>query len=1126
MNKKISILVALMVTLQMLLSSINITVMAEEIYTEPDSPSVKYNMNIDWKFRKADLAKVFPLATALEGVAKDGKQFYEVGYDDSDWETVSVPHPINAEDSFDNLAGDAGEAGLYRGFMFYRKTITIPASDAGKKLFLEFEAVRQSVYLYVNGQMAGYYEAGIAPIGFDITEFVTPGEEALIAVATDNASSRGSTFNTQETVPGNEPGDLSGYGYQWNTKDFNEVQGGITGNVNLYAKNNVYQTLPLYNNLKTKGNYIYASDFDISKKQATINVEAEVRNESGEDKDITLDVAVVKQDGTLAYSFSQQASVPAAADAGIRYQNMVPQDAYEANPAPTDVSTVDVTVIKASFAAEDVRFWNIDDPYLYKVYTILKDGDQVIDVQTIETGFRQVTYDVNDGGLKINNKVTYLKGYAQRATNEWAVIGVANDWLSDYDMQLVRESNANYIRWMHVAPKPNAIRSGDKYGVVSIAPAGDKEGDVTGRAWDQRVEAMRDTIIYFRNSPSILFWEAGNQYITGEHMQEMTELRKTLDPNADRRMGCRSQLSADELQYAEWVGTMEAGGRSRAVATVKANMESIGLNVPILETEYHRNESPRRSWDDYTPPDYDYVNKWLDGSKSKEDGYDVWDQTQEDFVRTSANNYNSFYEDRVGGSTGNNYYSGAAMMVWSDSNMHTRNAATENCRTSGRVDPARVKKESFYGLQVMQSDEPMIHIVGHWNYPQLSDDTYNYRDKEWIQGSEFGYWQVTDNYLKRDPLNKTVYVAGTKDCEKIELYVNGELKGTATKPEDGYIFKFTGIDITQNGEISAKAYNIREEVIAEDSIKTAGEKYTIRLTPMAGPDGLRADGSDIIYFDVDIVDSEGNICPTAYDKINFSLEGEGVFLGGYNSGKFDSESVIWKDYVYAECGQTRVFVRSTRNAGNITLKAWWDGMAPVEITVSSEAVALSGGLTTLAQQSYAQGETPEPVEPVKAGPMKALTNVFTADFQSNVVFEQGGGETEDDYIITVNGETVECTNKPYENNGTIIGEMVTLLEAIKNAGAEFDYTYQTDGAIPDYLVSGKNPILTVISDGNTYVYSNGLTNVYVNGAMGSLQDNEYYVENDIFMGQLNSIVIPGVIFRINSEDKIFAVTVE
>ena len=186
-----------------------------------------------------------------------------------------------------------------------------------------------------------------------------------------------------------------------------------------------------------------------------------------------------------------------------RSVSIVPTDAYDEEPAATNAETVDVTKITASATVEGLNFWSPDSPNLYDVYTVLKNGDTVIDVQKTTTGFRKVEYDINNGGLLINEKPVWLTGYAQRSTNEWAVIGVANDWLQDLDMQWVKESNSNFIRWMHVAPKPAQIRSGDKYGVVSAAPAGDKEGDTTGRAWDQRVEAMRDTMIYFRNSPSV-----------------------------------------------------------------------------------------------------------------------------------------------------------------------------------------------------------------------------------------------------------------------------------------------------------------------------------------------------------------------------------------------------------------------------------------------------------------------------------------------------------------------------------------------------------------------------------------------------------------------------------------------
>lgn len=935
--------IAFFMAVVMLLQAAGFCTAFGEEATTPEFTEQVFNLNVGWKFKKPVVSH--PMKEAMDSMVKDGKQFFEVGYDDSDWENVSVPHAPNAEDSFDNLIKDAGEASLYRGYMMYRKQFTLD-SVSDKKFFLEFEAIRQTIYLYVNGSFVGYYEAGTAPVGFDISSFVTEGDN-LIALISDNCAYRGASFTTSETKPGNTPGDHSGWGYQWNQKDFNEVQGGITGNVNLYVTSLIYQTRPLYNNLKTTGNYVYASDFDLKNNSATINVKAEIRNESDSDKMVKLNVCIKDGDKVVS-EFSQEAvSVKVAKDKGALFETVVPFDAYEENPLPTNSDTVDVTYITASSKVENLNFWSIDNPYLYDVYTYLTIDGVVVDTQVMTTGFREVVVDTKNGGLFINGERTYLKGYAQRSTNEWAVIGVANDWLSDYDMQLVRESGANFIRWMHVSPKPVAIRAGDKYGVVSVCPAGDKEGDAGGRNWDMRVEAMRDAIIYFRNSPSVIFYEAGNAAISPEHMQEMTEMRKLLDPDGGRLMGSRSITTPEQLTHAEWVGTMIY----RNDAWAKGSMDAIDRHMPIIETEYKRDEAPRRVWDDYSPPHYDYVNKWLGPGAKKKDGYDVWDLTQEGLSVTLASEYDGygyFYHNRVGGSTGNDYYSGAAMMVWSDSNMHGRNAGSENCRTSGRVDPVRIKKESFYAVQAMHSEGADIHILGHWNYPENTEENYNYNDKVW-NGT---YWEYTDTTLRRDPTKKTVYVIGTERCDRIDLYINGALVGSCSIPKDTYVFEFPEIDVTQSGYISAIAYSTEGKIIGMDRIDTTGPAAGIRLTPVTGPDGLRADGSDICYVDVEVVDANGKVCPLAYDKINFTFTGEGVFLGGYNSGTFDDTSVIHKDYCFAECGVNRVFVRSSVNAGAFTLTATIEGLPSSTITVESVPFETDGGKSTVGQQAY------------------------------------------------------------------------------------------------------------------------------------------------------------------------------
>ncbi len=1064
-----------------------------------------HNLNVDWKFTKAK-NNTFPLESAAKSVEKNGKPFFAVDYDDSDWAGVSVPHAVNAEDSFDDRIVDAGEAGLYRGFMFYRKHFTLSSDAAKNKVFIEFESVRQSIYLYVNGEFAGYYEAGVAPIGFDISHLVKSGDN-LVAVASENTASRGIKVYTKETKPGNPPGDQSGSSHQWNQKDFNPVQGGLTGNVNLYIKSPVYLTLPLYNNLKTTGTYITASDFDLANGKATINVKAEVRNESKQAAKLTVSIKISDAaTGKEVASFKSAAvSVAPAKDAGKTFATAVESDVYDENPAKTAVNTPDVQYVTAANTVSGLTFWSPDTPALYNVELQLVDDAEIYDSEKITTGFREVKFDAKQG-LLINGKSYYLKGYAQRSTNEWAVIGVANDWLSDFDAALIRESGANYIRWMHVVPKPVMIRAGDKYGVVSVSPAGDKEADPKGRGWSQRVEAMRDGIIYFRNSPSILFWEVGNNAVTAEHMQEMTDLRKLVDPDGGRFMGCRTLTTKEQIAAAEWVGTMIYRHDQKA----KDSMNAIGRQMPMLETEYKREESPRRVWDRYSPPDYDYVNKWLGKSGKKTDGFDIWDLTQEDFCVTTAGSkdgYAYFYGNRVGGQ-GRNYYSGAAMLTWADSNMHGRNSGSENSRTSGRVDPVRIPKESFYALQVYQAEEPKIKILGHWNYPQLTPETYLYREKEWTGK----YWQVTDKLKQRDPKNKTVYVIGSLHCASIELFVNGKSAGINSQPKDLFIYEFPGIDVTQSGEIRAEAKDAKGKVIANDKLETVGEAAAIRLKPVTGPDGLRADGSDVMFFDVEIVDAQGRVCPLNYDRIDFKISGPGVFLGGFNSGKFGKDSVIHKSFVFAECGLNRVFIRSTRKGGEITLSAT-SGKLTAQASVQANAVTATDGFIP-AQQAFKPGAK------------------YAAGGTAELRETSSDNAAADTYKVFVNGQEVSFTgNTPHmpDSSTGVVCALRPVLTALEKAGAALRWTYRTDGALPAYLSEYSLPLLTIQANKKKVEIANGNTEIVVDsGKNKNLTNYQFTAENGELIGELPAVLayIPGVEVKLDSDAKTIIINVK
>jgi beta-galactosidase len=805
---------------------------------------VVYNLNHDWRFVQNDVS---------------GAQ--AVAFDDRSWTTVSVPHTFNDVDSFDEWITSSGEHHVARQIVWYRKHFTVPADQAGKKVFFECEGIRQAAVVFVNGTRVGLYEGGVTPFGFDITDQVRFGADNVIAVQADNSAGYAEK--------------ATGQVYQWDSRDFNPTFGGLTRNVRLVLTPRAYFTLPLYNGLRTTGTYVYGTNYNINGRTVTINAEAQVRNEQTGSRSVTVQVNLINAAGTTVATFSS-AAVTLAAGA--------------------------TQVIRAvSARIPGMRFWEPGDPYLYTVETVLLDGTTVTDVQPIRTGFRKVEHKggAGTGGVWINERQVYLTGYAIRSPNEWPAIGGAvPEWLRDYDGRLIRASNANLIRWMHIAAQPSGIRFTDRHGIVSIQPAGDKEKDTTGRQWEQRVETMRDTMIYFRNSPSILYWEAGNNWITPAHMREMTDLRKVWDPSGGRAMGCRA-ISDDPayggrevIDAAEYVGTM----LNRHYSVYARD------RMPIIESEYTRDEAPRRVWDDFSPPDFDYVR----GPEA------TWDYTSEQFAGpVAASTRWEFWGQRImaPGAADGRRYAGSAALIWADSCQHGRQYGCETSRLSGRVDALRLPKESLHTFTVMQSAVPAIHVIGHWSYPAGT--------------------------------RKTIYVMAAH-VARVTLFVNDVQAGTSTAPTQDFLHTFPDVAY-RAGTVVAVGYDAAGVEVVRQEKATAGPATALRLTARTAPGGLRADGSDVFFADVEVVDARGRRVPTDQARVNFAVTGPGTLLGSYNAGKQHS---VHQPYVDTECGINRVFVRAARTAGVITLTATRGGLTAATTSVRSLDFPVLDGLTT------------------------------------------------------------------------------------------------------------------------------------------------------------------------------------
>ena len=155
----------------------------------------------------------------------------------------------------------------------------------------------------------------------------------------------------------------------------------------------------------------------------------------------------------------------------------------------------------------------------------------------------------------------------------------------------------------------------------------------------------------------------------------------------------------------------------------------------------------------------------------------------------------------------------------------------------------------------------------------------------------------------------------------------------------GYIYAFPGIKF-EPGTIKAVG-KAGGKIVAQDEIETAGGPKRIKLTAHTGPNGLQADGSDVAFFDVEVVDAQGRRCPTDEARVDFKLDGPAIWRGGYNSGITNSVNNLYLD---TECGINRVAIRSTLQPGTITLTATRKGLEPATVKIESRPVEIKDGL--------------------------------------------------------------------------------------------------------------------------------------------------------------------------------------
>jgi beta-galactosidase len=628
----------------------------------------------------------------------------------------------------------------------------------------------------------------------------------------------------------------------WNNPHWHPAHGGIFRNVRLHVTDPLHVSLPLYSFLGTAGPYAYATE--IAEGSAGVGVEVPVQNSRARAEEVELVVEVRDAGGAPVLTLRDRRRVAAGAS----------------------------TTFTVSGLLRPAQSWSPDRPYLYRVVSSLRVAGAPVDGVEVPLGIRTARWDAQ-AGLFLNGRPLKLRGWGQKPTDEWPGLGAAQpDWLHAYTLRLMREAGANFVRWGHCAGGPASIAAGDRLGLIADQPGVDGEADTHGAAWKVRAAAFRDVVVYYRNNPSILIWEGGNQKVSREHARELRAYVDTYDPHGGRAYAHRraDQVTAEFMT----VGIGTEGGRE-----IK--------ELAVVEGEYDREEAPRRVWDEASPPRFGYP----------EGRGQTYQLTSEQF----AVNQVAHFVKKLGAPD----HAGGANWIFSDSTSGGR-VATEVARASGEVDGVRLPKEAYFVTRVLFRDDPQVHLVGHWTYPRGT--------------------------------KKTVYAVS--NAEEVELAVNGRAVGRA-KPTDRFLFTFPDVAF-EPGQITATAFTA-SRVVATDVRPTAGRPVALRLTPVAGPRGLQADGADVLLVDVEAVDAEGRRVPTLEQRVDFELQGPAVWRGGYNSGRVGS---INHPNLDLEAGINRVAVRSTLRPGEVTLRATSHGLRPATLTARAGSIRVQNGYTT------------------------------------------------------------------------------------------------------------------------------------------------------------------------------------
>ncbi|MBO7231833.1 MAG: glycoside hydrolase family 2 [Bacteroidales bacterium] len=768
-------------------------------------------------------------------------------FDDTSWEVVSVPHTVQL------IPAEGSGSRNYQGKAWYRKHFVVDPALQGKRVQIYFEAVMGKATLYLNGDSILQHFGGYLPFAICLNDYgVKAGDTCVIALCADNSNDK--------TYPPGKP--------QY-TLDFT-YHGGIYRDVWMIAKGEQYITDAVVERHEVAGGGVFLHYDNISSDKAIIYVDTEIANKASKQASLTLETTLCDKEGKVIKTLRSPLKVSAGA-----YQR-----------------------VSQSFQVKNPHLWSPDDPYLYQVKMVLKQGKKALDGGMLRAGIRKVEFKGKDG-FYLNGK-PYKQLIGVNRHQDFAYVGNAlpnsQHWR---DAKILREGGCTIVRSAHYPQDPAWMDACDELGIFMIVPTpGWQYWNKAPQFKDYVLDDVTQMIRRDRNHTSVLLWEP--------------ILNETRFPEDFSLQAL--QITKDEFPYP---------GAPLAVA----DMHSAGVSEHYGVVYGWPTDTGKVEQCIFTREFGEMVDDWYAQNNNNRVSRSWGEGPMRVQAMSLANSYGEMFY-------GQKQFIGGAQWHAFD---HQRGYHPDPY-WGGQCDAFRQQKyvyQMFKSQVSADATHPMVEtgpmvFIAHEVMPYFGNDIMVFSNCDSVRlilrGTDTLVQAVkhNDHYLPNEPvIFKDAY----------DFWKNRQLS---------YFQKnWQAVTVVAEGIIDGK-------VVCSETKMPARRSTKLALHIEHADQQLIADGSDFIVVVAEVTDDNGNVRRMAKDNILFEVEGEGVIVG---------DAAIGANPRAVEFGSAPVLIRSTTTPGKIKVKArvLWEGqMAPSATEIEFESIPASLPACYLHESAQAQ----------------------------------------------------------------------------------------------------------------------------------------------------------------------------